>query len=171
MDYTQAQDLALLLLRASLGLMMAAHGYAKFFRGGKIDGTAGWFDSMGMRPGKVHALLAASTELGAGLLLAVGLATSLAAAGIVGVMAVAGWTTHREKFFILDNGWEYVYIIAVAAVAVATLGPGAVSIDHAVGLDTTLDDWTGLALSAGLGLASAVALLAVFYRPPASSDN
>jgi len=42
---------------------MAAHGYAKVFKGGKLDGTAGWFDSIGMKPGAVHARLAAGTEI------------------------------------------------------------------------------------------------------------
>ena len=52
-------DLALTILRVSLGLTLAAHGYNKFFKGGKIEGTGRWFDSMGMRPGKVHAYFAA----------------------------------------------------------------------------------------------------------------
>ena len=52
-------NLALLIIRVALGATMAAHGYAKFFKGGRINGTAGWFDSMGMRPGRVHARLAA----------------------------------------------------------------------------------------------------------------
>ena len=47
----------LLLLRVVLGLTVAAHGYNKFFGGGKLAGTARWFDSMGMRPnGTIHAL-------------------------------------------------------------------------------------------------------------------
>ncbi len=172
MEFSNAQDLALLLFRASLGLMMAAHGYAKFFSGGKLAGTASWFDSMGMRPGKVHALLAASTEVGAGLLFAAGLLTPLAAAALVGLMVVAGWTTHRGKgFFILNEGWEYVYIIAVAAVAIATIGPGAYSLDNAFGIDDLFGDWTRLAISAGLGAASGVGLMAAFYRPPAEANG
>ena len=54
---------------------MAAHGYNKFFGGGRIRGTAGWFESIGMKPGTFHARVAASTELSAGLGLAVGLLT------------------------------------------------------------------------------------------------
>ena len=59
-------SLGLLLIRVVLGLTLAAHGLNKFFGGGKIPGTARWFDSMGMKPnGRVHALAAASTETGA----------------------------------------------------------------------------------------------------------
>ena len=119
---------------------------------------------MGMRPGKVHALLAASTEVGAGVMLALGFLTPLAALAMVGVMVVAGWTSHRDNgFFIIKEGWEYVFIIATVAIAVATVGPGEWSIDNAIGLD--LNGVAGLAISAGGGLASALALLGVFYRP------
>src|SRR5687768_16798006 len=99
-------DEGLLLIRVVLGLTLAAHGYAKVFKGGRIPGTAGWFDSMGMKPnGKVHAWLAALTEMGAGILFALGLLTPLAAAGFVGLMVVAAWTSHRDNgFFIVKNG-------------------------------------------------------------------
>ena len=48
-DHT-AIDTGLLILRVVLGLTMAAHGYNKFFGKGGLAGTAGWFDSMGMKP-------------------------------------------------------------------------------------------------------------------------
>src|SRR3954466_4988762 len=102
-----AYDTALLILRVCLGLTVAAHGYNKFFGGGRIPGTARWFDSMGMRPGKVHALLAASTEMGSGILLTLGFLTPFAAAGIVALMLVAAWTVHKENgFFIVKSGYE-----------------------------------------------------------------
>src|SRR4051794_9075882 len=85
-------SIVLLGMRVVLGLTMAAHGYNKFFGGGRIPGTARWFDSMGMRPnGTIHAVMAATTELGCGLLLAFGFLTPLAAAGIVALMIVAAW--------------------------------------------------------------------------------
>ena len=76
-------NLAMLILRVSFGLTLAAHGYAKVFQGGRLPGTARWFDSIGMRPGAVHARLAAGTEILAGLGLAAGLLTSFSAAGFV----------------------------------------------------------------------------------------
>lgn len=159
---------ALLILRFALGFTMAAHGYGKFFTGGRIEGTAGWFDSMGMKPGKMHALLAASTEVGAGLMLAFGLLTPFAAAAFVGLMFVAAYTVHRPNgFFIVKDGWEYNFILATAAVVVAMLGPGEWSLDDAMGIATDLDGWTGLLISLVGGLAGGIGLLAVFYRPPA----
>ena len=165
---TNTYNTALLILRVMLGLTIAAHGYGKFFTGGRIPGTAGWFDSMGMKPGKVHALMAASTEIGAGLLLAAGLLTSLAAGGIVGLMVVAGYTVHRNNgFFIVKSGWEYNFVLAVVAVAIAIAGPGQWSLDDKLDLATKLDGLVGLLLSAVLGVVAGVGLLAAFYRPPA----
>ena len=65
-----AYDLGLLILRVVLGLTMAAHGYNKFFGRGGLPGTAGWFESIGMKPGMFHARVAATTEMSAGLGLA-----------------------------------------------------------------------------------------------------
>ena len=163
-----AYNFALLLLRVSFGLTMAAHGYAKVFQGGKLAGTAGWFDSMGMKPGKVHARLAAGTEILAGLGLAAGLLTTFSAAGFVALMIVAGWTVHRDNgFFIVKSGWEYNFILAVAAIGFAMLGPGEWSLDDAFGIADDLDEWVGLAIAAGGGTLAGIGQLALFYRPPA----
>ncbi len=163
-------DVALLVLRVALGLTFAAHGYGKFFKGGKIAGTAGWFDSMGMRPGKVHALLAASTEVGAGLALAAGLLTSLSAAAFISLMIVAGWTVHRNNgFFIVSSGWEYNFVLAIVPLCLAGIGPGKFSFDRVLEIDGKLDGYTGMAIAAIVGVASAVGLLAACYRPPKSS--
>ena len=160
-----AIDLGLLILRVIVGLTLAAHGWNKFFGGGRIPGTARWFDSMGMRPGKVHAVLAASMELGAGVALAVGLLTPFAAAGWVGLMFVAAYTVHvKNGFFIVKDGFEYNLVLATVAVAVATIGPGEISVDELLGL--RLDGWWGLLISLGGGLAGAALLLGTSYRPP-----
>ncbi len=170
MDYNDAQNLALLLLRVALGLTMAAHGYAKIFKGGRLAGTARWFDSIGMKPGKLHAPLAAGSEIGSGLLMAVGFLHGFAAMAMIGVMVVAGWTVHRHNgFLIISEGWEYVFLIAVAATALAVLGPGEWSLDGAIGLAGNLDGFTGLILALA-GVVAGAAQLAVFFRPPAATN-
>ncbi|BBY51987.1 doxX subfamily protein [Mycolicibacterium arabiense] len=171
----EAYDFALLVLRVVLGLTMAAHGYNKFFGGGRIPGTAGWFDSIGMKPGMFHARVAATTEVAAGLGLAVGLLTPIPAAGFVALMLVAAWTVHRNNgFFIVKEGWEYNLILAVAAVAIAGLGAGKLSLDYLLFRDTGLWDfvqgWGGLAIALVLGLAGGIGQLAIFFRPPAQKD-
>jgi putative oxidoreductase len=161
-------DVGLLVLRLALGVTLAAHGYNKFFGGGRIPGTARWFESIGMKPGKFHATVAATTEMSAGLGLAAGLLTPIPAAGFVSLMLVAAWTVHRHNgFFIVKEGWEYNLVLAVSAIAVATVGAGRLSLDWLIFGHNWLDGWTGLALSAGLGLAGAIGQLAIFYRPPA----
>ena len=167
-NWIDGVNLGLLLIRVTLGVTLAAHGYNKFFAGGRIPGTAGWFDSMGMKPnGKVHAILAASTEVGAGILFALGLLTPLAAAGFVGLMVVAAWTVHRSSgFFIVKGGWEYNLVLAVVPVGVALIGPGEHSLDWALGLDFAFNPTLSFVISAGLGLAGGIGLLAACYRPP-----
>ncbi len=164
-------DLVVFIFRVLAGLTFAAHGYAKMFRGGKIDGTAGWFDSIGMKPGRLHALAAAIAEMGTGVMLALGFLTPLAAAGMIGVMVVAGWTVHRSSgFFIVSGGWEYTFVVALIAFAVAGLGPGRWSIDHGIGLADSLSGYLGMAIALIAGVGAGVAQLAVFYRPPEPAE-
>ena len=166
MEVSSATNLALLVLRAATGLTLAAHGWNKFFSGGRLPGTGRWFDSIGMRPGRLNAWLAAGTEVGAGVLLALGLVTPVSAGGVIGVMVVAGWTVHRSNgFFILKEGWEYVFVLAVAALAAATLGPGEWSLDEALGITDHLTGWSGFWLALILGLGGAILQLAAFWRP------
>lgn len=164
-------DFVLLLLRVVVGLTMAAHGYQKFFLGGRIPGTAGWFESLGMKAGtgKFHAVTAASTEIGSGLMIAAGLLTPLAAAGFVGVMSVAAYIHRNHGFFVFKEGIEYNIVLAVIAVTLATISPGTYSLDHAIDLSADWFGWRGLLISAGLGVAAAAGLLGVFYRPPRQS--
>jgi putative oxidoreductase len=90
-------------------------------------------------------------------------------------MFVAAWTVHRPNgFFIVKEGWEYNLILAVSAVAVATIGPGKFSLDYALFRTSSLYDylhgWWGLLISAGLGLAGGIGQLVIFWRPPAKAD-
>src|ERR1700753_2294208 len=162
-------DLGLLILRLVRGLTLAAHGFNKFFGGGRIPGTARWFESIGMKHGTFQAVVAASTEISAGLGLAAGLLTPIPAAGFVALMFVASWTVHRPNgFFIVKEGWEYNLVLAVSAVAVATIGPGRLSLDWVIFGKNWLDGWQGLLLSIGLGLAGAIGQLLIFYRAAAT---
>jgi putative oxidoreductase len=162
-------NFALLLLRVVVGPVFAFHGFAKIFRGGRLDGTAGWFHSMGMRPGHVHARLAAAGELTTGTCLALGFLTSFAGLGLVGLMSVAFWTVHKGRgLMVLNEGWEYVLTLGTIGVTVATIGPGEWSLDHAIGID--LNGPAGFIISLVGGLALAALLVGTQYRPPAPAD-
>ncbi len=161
-------SLALLLARLVLGVVFLAHGINHIIGGGKIAGTARWFEGLGMRPGIVHAWFASLTEVGAGALLVLGLLTPVAGAGVVGVMLVAWITNHRKNgFFIFrpGEGYEYVMTLTVLGVVVSTLGPGQWSIDDKVHFLTTLWGWPGFAISLGAGAVGAGLLLATCWRP------
>src|SRR6476661_1377441 len=137
MPSTTAVNLSLLLLRVALGIVFLAHGINHVFRGGKIPGTARWFESLGMKPGVLHAWLASLTEIGSGALLVVGLLTPLAGAGVVGVMVVAWITNHlKNGFFIFRPGEGYEYVMTLTAVGLLFCGTGGgrISLDHALGV-------------------------------------
>ena len=130
-------ELGLFLLRITVGLTLAAHGAQKllgWFGGHGIAGTAGWLESVGFRPGRRHAILAGATEIGGGLLLALGLATPIGAAIVASVMIVAAVIVHlKNGFFLTSGGVEYNVVLGVAALAIAFTGPGALSIDALFG--------------------------------------
>jgi putative oxidoreductase len=163
-------DVALLILRVAFGVGLAAHGYNKVFGGGGLAGTARWFGSLGMRWPRWQARLAAATEIGAGLGFAAGLLTPLTAGAIAATMLVALWVSHRKNGFFIFNkgeGWEYTAAIAVTAWTVAAIGPGDLSVDHALDLTDTWNasNWTGAVIAAVLGIGGALAQLAISYRP------
>jgi putative oxidoreductase len=163
-----AVNLALLGLRLILGGVMLAHGINHIIGGGKIAGTGRWFASLGMKPGIVHAWLASLTEVGAGIMLVLGLITPLACAGVLGVMLVALITNHlKNGFFIFrpGEGYEYVLTLCMVGLAIGALGAGEWSLDDALDIDWT--GWTGLVIAAAAGGGGALLLLLVFWRRPA----
>ena len=162
-----ALNLALLGLRLILAGVMLAHGINHIIGGGKIAGTGRWFESLGMKPGPLHAWLASLTEVGAGVMLVLGLLTPLACAGVIGVMLVALITNHlKNGFFIFrpGEGYEYVLTLTVVALCLAILGAGEWSLDNALDLDD-MNDWTGLLIAVVAGGGGTALLLAGFWRP------
>lgn len=162
-------NLGLLILRLALGPMLLLHGVNKVWGTGGLSGTEGWFRSLGLRPAWLHARIAPVNEIAAGLLMTLGLLTGLTAMAFVGLMLVATFTDHRGKgYFVFKGGWEYTVLVAMIAVAIAALGPGAWSLDHAMCLDLA---GTGWAIAAAVGGAAAAgALMLVSYRPGQSAS-
>jgi putative oxidoreductase len=161
-------NLALLILRIGLGTVFLAHGINHIFGGGKIAGTGRWFESLGMKPGWLHAWTASATEVGAGALLVLGLLTPLGGAGVVGTMLVAWITNHRKNgFFIFrpGEGWEYVATLTLLGIVVATLGAGGWSIDGHVATLQRLEGWPGFGIALGAGGGGAALLLLTAWRP------
>jgi putative oxidoreductase len=150
----------LLLLRLVVGGTMFGHGAQKlfgWFGGHGLKGTARFLGGLGFRPPFALALVAALAE-SAGLLLAAGFATPLAALGIAVVMLVAIATVHWPKgFFAGNGGYEFNLTLLTVAVAVAATGPGRFSMDRLIGWDDNISGvWWGVAV---LAVAAALAFL------------
>jgi len=159
------REIASLLLRGVVGGTMIAHGVK---HGTSLKGTAGWFGSIGFKQPELQAKASAVVEVGSGALLLAGAATPLASAAVVGTMGVAARSVHAPNgFFITAEGWEYVTNLAAAAVALAAIGPGRFSVDHAAGVTRRVSGGQAAAIAAGVGLAGAAAQLAMFWRAPA----
>jgi putative oxidoreductase len=132
-------EIALLALRLAIGLVFAAHGAQKLFGafGGEgISGTADSFERIGLRPGRLQAWAAGSTEFFGGSLIALGLVTPVAAVGLIAVMTAAVLTVNlRNGFSVTSNGWEYNLVLVAALFALAGIGAGDWSLGHALGID------------------------------------
>jgi putative oxidoreductase len=147
-----------LLLRVTIGALFVGHGTQKlfgWFGGHGLDATANMFDSIGMRPGNRNAIAAGAAEAGGGAALAAGFATPLAAATLTSVMLTAINRVHLKNGpWITNGGYEYNVVLIAAVLALAEVGPGELSLDHALGQERIGPGWAVLALA--LGVAGAV---------------
>jgi len=154
-------NVALLLIRVIVGVLLAGHGAQKlfgWFGGYGLVGTGGFFESIGYKPGKLMAFLGGLGEAGGGLLLALGLFTPLAAAAAIAVMLNAIVSVHWGKgAWATNGGWELPLAYASVAAAAACAGPGRYSLDRALGWTLSGTDW-GTAAVVAAAIAAAVTL-------------
>jgi putative oxidoreductase len=147
-------DTGLAVLHILVGLLFVGHGAQKLFGvfgGHGLEGTAGFMQSLGLRPGRFHAAAAGFNELVGGALLAVGLLVPLAAALLIATMTAASLTAHRGKgIWNQDGGLELPLVYATIAFALSAIGAGDASLDSALGLDVSGLGWGFAALGAGL---------------------
>jgi putative oxidoreductase len=159
--------------RLVIGGLFIGHGTQKlfgWFGGPGRAGTEGMMESLGMRPAKVHALLAGATETAGGTLLAAGLATPLAASAITGVMTTAIRKVHLPNGpWAANGGWEYNAVLIGAVTALAETGPGDLSLDHALGIKRTGPAWALAALATGVATSFLTVAVARRGRPGVTS--
>ena len=147
-------NIALLALHVLVGLLFAAHGAQKLFGsfdGPGLEGTSGFFDTLGLRPGWLHARAAASAEFFGGILIALGLVTPFAAAALIGVMVAAITTVHfKNGFFATNQGYEFNLVLIGALFVLAAGDAGIYGLDHWFGWSMNGTAWGLGALGAGV---------------------
>ena len=117
--------LAALILRLSMGVLFIAHGfYLKLFIFG-IDGTIGYFESLGLPGDFAYATIAGETLAGLGLIF--GVLTRLAALSMIPVLAGSIMFAHGDNGWLFSNeggGWEFPAFWIVGCVLQVLLGSG-----------------------------------------------
>ena len=165
-------DLAALVVRLVQGSLLAGHGAQKLFGsfgGHGLEGTSGFMEMLGLRPGRPWALLAGLSEFGGGVLTAVGLLNPLGPIGVIASMSMATAKAHWGKpIWGTEGGAELPVTNTAISTALLLSGPGKYSLDRALGI--RLPAWVG-----PLGLV--VIILTVLYagvgapEPPAQEEE
>jgi putative oxidoreductase len=157
----------LLLLRLLLAGLLFGHSTQKlfgWFGGTGRVGTAPLFEQWGFVPGMRMALVAGLAELAGAASIAAGLLVPAGCAVVIGTMAVASVATAPNGFWALQGGCEVPFCYGALAAILGFTGPGAWSLDHALGLSGLSGyAWGGAALA--LGLVASVVPLALRSRP------
>ena len=165
--------LGIALARLTIGVLFIGHGTQKlfgWFGGHGREGTAGFFESIGLAPGDRNAVAAGASEAGGGALLAAGLFTPLAATLISGPMITAIRKVHAPNGpWVTESGYEYNLVLLAAVFAIADVGPGALSLDRAFGIDLSGPGWALAQL--GAAAAGSAALLAAGEKASAAAQQ
>ena len=150
-----------LIARTVIGGLFVGHGTQKLFGwlgGPGLEGTTKMMDNLEMKPGRRNALASGLSETMGGALLMAGALTPLAAAMLNGTMFTAIRKVHLAKGpWNTGGGYEYNATLIAATTALVDSGPGAPSIDGAIGLRTKGSGWALASLvAAAAGSAAAI---------------
>ena len=131
-------DILFTLLRIVIGALFIGHGTQKLF---------GWFAgagmqhhtenvaAMGFRPANLWAWISALAESLGGLTLVLGFLTPIGAAAIFVAMIVGIFKVHwRSGLWNSNRGYEFNLIVAVNALILGLVGPGAYALDHTLSM-------------------------------------
>jgi putative oxidoreductase len=153
--------LALLLLRVVTGGLLIGHGAQKVFGsfgGYGMKGTAGWLESLGLRPGMLWAGMAGAGELGGGLLTVLGLGGPLGPILTITAMKMATFKAHAGKpIWVTAGGAELPVVNIAVGTALMVSGPGRYSLDSLFGIK--VPRWMTALAMVGSGVALVIGLL------------
>jgi putative oxidoreductase len=169
---SRVNESAPLIVRLAQGSLMAGHGAQKLFGsfgGPGLEGTSGFMEMLGMRPGRPWAYLAGLSEFGGGLLTALGLLNPLGPLGVIASMSMATRKAHWGKpIWVTEGGAELPLLNIAISTALMIREPDRYSLDQILGI--RLPAWVG-----PLGLVGII--LTVLYteleadEPPAEQEE
>jgi putative oxidoreductase len=125
-------EVALTVLRVVIGVVFFMHGYQKWFTMG-IPGVTGFFTQIGAPLPGISSYVVATVELVGGAMLVLGAFTRLIAIPLMIDMATAIILVHAKNGFFAPKGVELVMTLMTGALVLALAGPGAASLDKALG--------------------------------------
>jgi putative oxidoreductase len=142
---SRVNEAAPFIVRLVQGSLMAGHGAQKLFGsfgGPGLEGTSGFMEMLGMRPGRPWAYLAGLSEFGGGVLTALGLLNPLGPLGVIGSMAMATRKAHWGKpIWVTEGGAELPLFNIAVSTALMIREPDRYSLDRVLGI--RLPAWVG----------------------------
>ena len=145
--------LGLTLVRVVVGVLFFGHGTQKlfgWFGGHGIEATAGFFESLGLRPGGATRPPPARPRRAAERARARVPAPAAAAVADRRDVDRDPEGAPEDRPLGHDGGYEYNLALIAVMVVLADLGPGDFAIDHSLGLEVKGRSWRLLALGAGV---------------------
>jgi putative oxidoreductase len=132
----RADDLGSLFLRIGVGLVFAWHGWLKF--DGGVGNFAKFLGSLNVPAPEIVGWLQVIAEGVGGLLLIVGLFTRYVTLPLIATMIGAIWLVKVHVGFIVQGaaGAELETALLAGLLCLLFIGPGRLSLDHMLGLDT-----------------------------------
>ena len=145
METSKVNESAPMIVRVVQGSLMAGHGAQKLFGsfgGPGLEGTSGFMEMLGMRPGRPWAYLAGLSEFGGGVLTALGLLNPLGPLGVIGAMSMATRKAHWGKpIWVTEGGAELPVLNIAVSTALLIREPDGFSLDRLLGI--RLPAWVG----------------------------
>src|ERR687895_1985260 len=131
-------NLAALLLRVVLGGLLTGHGAQKLFgsfSGPGMEGTTGFMEMLGLKPGRPWAVLAGLSEFGGGVLTLLGLLNPLGPLGVIASMSMATAKAHWGKpIWVTEGGAELPVLNIAISTALMIREPDKYTLDRVLGI-------------------------------------
>lgn len=136
MSGSSNRSFGLTVLRIVVGIVFLMHGQQKVFHFG-FHGVSGMLGSLGIPLPAAAAAVLMTVEFVGGITLILGLATRVTAVLLAIDMLVAILKVHLPHGFFSPMGFEFPLVLLSALICLALMGPGAASVDGAMGKKTS----------------------------------